>query len=235
MAYHLDPTRPIYIHQVNTLRTARTAGLFKAMQEECIPAYADHGLQLYGYWETAPGQGIGPETVEIWELPSFDAYSKFIGAAYSDRADPRLRKWFERRDEWISSIDSMLCISHPKSPTVAQLKANKTKAKLVVHEIVHTEPSRQLDYLDTMYKLWWKPVAEPGGRSLLGLMYSPWNNRRAINIWGMGEEWDNLPIIGKGSSFQSDEYYVWVSMVGHALRDDWVDRFLVPTSFSPVR
>ena len=232
---HIDATRPIYIQQINTLRNARTAELFAAMQSDCLPAYQENGLQLLGCWETAPGQGPGPEMVEIWELPSFDAYSKFVAAAHSPKGDPRLRKWFERRSEWIVSMDSMLCISHPATPTVAQLRASGARAKLVVHETVHCEPSRQLDYLDTMYKLWWKPVAEPGGRTLIGLLYSPWNNRRAINIWGVGEEWDNLPVIGTGGNFQSEAFDLWVHQVGHALRDDWVDRFLVPAPFSTIR
>jgi hypothetical protein len=66
------------------------------------------------------------------------------------------------------------------------------------------------------------------------LYYSPWNNRRAINIWGVGEEWDRLPLWGANYGYHSDEFTLWMTM-GHALRDDWNDRFMVPAPFSPIR
>lgn len=98
----------------------------------------------------------------------------------------------------------MLCISHPKSPTLAELRG--TKANLAIHEMVTCLPSRQFDYLDAIYKMWWKPVAEPGGRSLLGLLFSPWNSRRAINFWGVGESWDNLPIRRNRDAGHTDDW-----------------------------
>jgi len=234
MAYSMDGTRPVYIHQINKLRNARTGDLFQAMESDCLSLYKELGLELFACWESAPGQGIGPEMVEIWELPNFDAYTKFAAAAHAGKGDSRLRKWFERKSDWVESSDSMLCFSHPKSPTVADLRKSGVKAKLVIHEMVHTEPSRQLDYLEAIHKMWW-PVAEAGGRSLLGLFWSPWNNRRAINIWGVSESWDDLSImkLGKNDAYQSDALFLWMNM-GLALRDDWLDRFMVPAPFSTV-
>jgi len=235
-------SRPLYIHQISTLRSADTEALFGAMQSECLPAYQENGLRLHACWETAFGQGPGPEMIEIWELDNFDAHAKFLAAAHSPKGDPRIRKWFQRRSEWISSSDSMLCLAHSASPTSAELRAAKARAKVVVHETVHTVPSRQLDYLDTMYKLWWKPVAQPGGRTLIGLLYSPWNNRRAINIWGIGDEWEEVSAAGKGGAAvgqsgdaRAEAFDLWVNQVGHALRDDWTDRFVVPAPFCPIQ
>lgn len=228
-----DPARPVYIHTINKLRTARTADYHKALEAECLPAFREHGLDLHASWETGPGQGRGPETIEIWELRDFKVYSAFVAASHGDKADPRLQKWRETRDQWVAESDNMLCLPHPRSPTLAEIVANKTRAKLIVHEFVHTAPSMQAEYLDGIYRLWWK-VAEPAGRSLLGLYYSPWNNRRAINIWGVGKEWDNLPLWGANYSYDSDEFRLWMTM-GHALRDDWDDRFMVPAPYSPIR
>lgn len=240
MAISIDPTSRVYIHQINSLRSPNTAGLYAAMQSDCIPAFKEHGLELFAYWESAPGQGCWPETVEIWEMPSVDHYTRFIAASHSPKGDPRLRKWNEARGQWIERSDNMFCFPHPKSPSVADLRKAGTKAKLVVHEMVHTEPSKQLDYLEGIYNLWWKPVAEPSGRTLLGLLFSPWNNRRAINIWGCGDEWENITVIGAGKGKEKvydpdgPAWHTWMTM-GLALRDDWDDRFLVPAPFSPVR
>jgi hypothetical protein len=233
MAFTLDGSRPVYMHTINKLRNARTGDFFQAMESDCLPLYKKHGAELYACWESAPGQGIGHETVEIWELKSFDVYSKFVAAAHSPHGDKRFRKWFEKRAEWIDTMDNMLCIAHPNAPTLADFKKKKVKAKVAIHEMVTTKPSQQLDYLDAIYRMWW-PVAEKAGRSLLGLLYSPWNNRRAINIWGLGETWDKLPIMGKADAYQSDAFQLWMTM-GHALREDWNDRFLIPAPFAPVR
>src|SRR5690242_7852965 len=116
--YTLDFTRPIYIHQINRLRNGRIDELFQAVERECLPLYESHGLQLFGYWECAPGQGFTPETVEIWELKSFEDYQKFVAASHSEKGDPRLRKWAERRSEWIERSENVICLSHNASPTV---------------------------------------------------------------------------------------------------------------------
>jgi len=238
MAAAIDPNSRVYIHQINKLRGSRTTELYEAMQTECIPVYREHGLELFAYWESAPGQGYWPETVEIWELPSLTHYTRFIAASHSDRGDPRLSKWSEARGQWIEGSQNMFCFPHPKSPSISDLRQSGAKAKLVVHEMVHCEPSRQLDYLEGIFNLWWKPIAEPAGRTLLGLLFSPWNNRRAINIWGAGEEWDSLSVMGAGKGKVYDpngpDFHTWMTM-GLALRDDWDDRFLVPAAFSPLR
>jgi hypothetical protein len=233
MPISYDSSRPIYIHAINKLRSSDTEGLFSAMAQECLPLYAEHGIHLHSCWSNAIGQGQGPETIEVWEIENFDSYSAFLAANHSGKGDPRLAAWRRMRDEWINSSDEMLCLPHPKSPTIAELKAADMRAKLIVHEFVHTAPSMQPEYLDGVYRLWGK-VAQAADRTVLGLYYSPWNNRRAINIWGIGREWDDLPVWNSNFSYDSDEFKLWMTM-GHALRDNWDDRFMVPAPFSVAR
>ena len=231
MSIQYDPSRPVYIHVINKLRQP-ASDLFEAMEGEVLDCYAEHGLHLHSCWESGPGQGSAPETIEVWEMKDFSVYTAFVSASHGPGADPRLRAWQRGRGEWIAESDSMLCFAHPASPTIAELKQNNIKSKLVCHEYVHTLPSKQAEYLDAIYRMWWK-VAQKAGRSLLGLYFSPWNNCRAINIWGIGEEWDDIPLWGQAYD-DSDEFTLWMNM-GLALRDDWNDRFMVPAPFSVVR
>jgi hypothetical protein len=231
MPYSVDFTRPLYYHQINKLRSPRTHELFESMQRDCLPLYTTLGLQLVGYWESAPGQGHFPETVEVWELKGYEHYREFIASGYSEKADSRLRDWFEKRSQWVETSESMLCLPHAASPTAAALRA-KTKPKMIVHEIIRTQPSRQMDYLDALYKLWYRQVAEKGSRSVIGLYFPPWNNCTAVNIWGMKGDWNDLAVMGKGSDFQSELNELWMTL-GLALRDDWNDRLLIPAPFSP--
>jgi hypothetical protein len=232
MPFGYNPAQPIYIHVINKLRNFRYDEFFEAMTAECLPLYDEHGVRLHGCWESAPGQGQGPETIEVWELKDFDVYSRFLAASRSG-GDPRLRTWQRLRDEWVATNESMLCLPHPASPTTAQLAANGTKAKLVLHDDVHTNPSMQAEYLDGMMKHWWK-LAEGVGHVLIGLYYSPWHNRRAIRIQGMGPEWDDLRIWNQNYSGDTDDFRLWMSM-SLALRDDFNDRFMMPAPFSPIK
>ena len=233
MPLKYDPSRPIYIHVINKLRNSRIRELFAAMAAECLPVYAEHGAELHNCWQSAPGQGRGPETVEVWELKDFPAYTAFVAASHGDKADPRIEAWLRMRDEWVESYDAMLCMPHPASPTIAELKERGVKAKLVVHELVHTMSSKQGDYLDGLHKIW-GPVSRAAGRTLLALLYSPWNNRCAINIFGVGGELDDLPLWAGNYGHDKDEFQVWMTMA-HSLRDDYNDRFLVPAPFSTAR
>jgi hypothetical protein len=228
-----DPSRPIYIHAISKLRNADYDELYAAIEAECLPLYAEHGLHLHNCWESAPGQGESPELVEIWELKDFAAYTAFVAASHGTGRDPRLRAWQRLRADWVASSDSMLCLPHPVSPTTAELKAQGVKAKLVLHETIHTNPSGQADYLDAMVNMWWK-VADSVGHVVLALLWSPWNNRRAIKIQGMGPEWDDLRPWSTDYGEQNADFAMWMKMAP-ALRDDYNDRFLVPAPFSTAR
>jgi len=237
MAYQMDIQRPVYIHQTNKLRTSKTGPLFEAMERHCIPLFAKYGLHVHGCWESSLGSGPAPEMLLLWEMESFDTYGRFLAAAHGERGDPAIREWFHRSEEWIESSEGMLCMAHPNHPTIAEMKKANIHAKMCIHETVECKPSRGLDYLDAIYKMWW-PVARDGGRSLLGLLWSPWHNRRAINIWGWGSgDWgaNDLAVLGKNKDYLNDErLQLWMTM-GHALRDDWNDRFMVTAPFSPTR
>ncbi len=233
MSFGYDPARPIYIHAISKLRNANYDEFYAAIEAECLPIYAEHGLNLHCCWESAPGQGESPELVEIWELRDFAAYSAFVAASHGTGRDPRLRAWQRLRADWVSSSDSMLCLAHPVSPTIAELKERGVKAKLVLHETIHTNPSRQPDYLDAMVQMWWK-IAEGVGHTVLALLYSPWNNRRAIKIQGMGPEWDDLRPWSTDYGEHNADFAMWMKMAP-ALRDDYNDRFLVPAPFSTAR
>jgi len=160
-------------------------------------AHAEHGLHLHCCWESAPGQGESPELVEIWELRDFATYTAFVAASHGTGRDPRLRAWQRLRADWVASGDSMLCLPHPVSPTIAELKERGVKAKLV-------------------------------------LLYSPWNNRRAIKIQGMGPEWDDLRPWSTDYGEHNADFAMWMKMAP-ALRDDCNDGFLVPAPFSTAR
>jgi hypothetical protein len=233
MPFGYDPSRPIYIHAINKLRNANYEELYAAMEAECLPLYAEHGVHLHCCWESAPGQGESPEVVEVWELKDFPTYTAFVAASHGTGRDPRLRAWQRLRADWVASSDSMLCLPHPVSPTIAELKAQNVKAKLVLHEVIHTNPSMQADYLDGMVRMWWK-IADSAGHTVLALLYSPWNNRRAIKVQGMGPEWDDLRPWSTNYGSHSDDFRLWMTMAP-ALRDDYNDRFLVPAPFSTAR
>ena len=102
MGFGFDPSRPIYIHAINKLKNSRTDDLFTAMEAECLPVFAEHGVHLHSCWESAPGQGMSPESVEIWDLRDFATYEKFVAVSHGPGADPRIKAWKRTRDEWVA-------------------------------------------------------------------------------------------------------------------------------------
>src|ERR1035437_1642641 len=200
----------IYVHQINRLRPGALPGLYAATEETVLPLATRYDVRLLGYWEVLPSQGTWPETIAVWEFDDFAHYTKVLAAVHGTAHDSDARKWMEQRGEWIASTEGLLCYKSPASPTVEELVQKGLRAVLCCHEYVQCAPARQAEYLELVEEMWWKRVAEPGGRSLIGLFWSPWKNTRAINIWGQGETWEAVNPMGTGAVWERDRnFQVW--------------------------
>jgi hypothetical protein len=226
----------LYLHEIHKVKPGAMEGLLEAVERRYLPLAARHRIRMVGYWQVAPGQGQWPETVAVWELDDFAHYVELTRRTFSsEHVDKELRDWHYGLGEWIQSSEGLACVPSRLTPTVEQIRARGLKAKLCTHELVHCKPFRQAEYLSIVEEMWWKRVAQPAGRSLIGLYYSPWKNTRAINIWGQGEDWERCAPMGKGESWTSDPDVVLWQTLGREIRTDWDDRFLVPAPFSTVR
>ena len=229
-------TRKVYVHEINRLRSGGVGELYEAMERHCLPLYQKYDIELVGYWETVMGQGPWPETIAMWEFQSFDHYTRFIRDTY-EPADGNfaLREWLDAKSVWFADTDALLCFGADVTPTVAELRKSRLRAKMICHETVQTAPNRQAEYSELLTEMWWKRCAEPAGRSLIGLYYAPWKNTRAINIWGQGAEWDDVkPWGGADGWYETKDVQLW-STLGLEVRKDFDDRFAVPAPFSTVR
>jgi hypothetical protein len=224
----------LYWHEVHRVRPMRMSALLEAVEREFLPIAESYGMRQVGYWQVAPGLGTTPETVSVWELDDFGHYIDVVRQRFEgDRSD--LGQWFDGVGEWIETSESLLCFASELTPTVAQIKERNLRAKLCSHEMIQVQPARQAEYLRLCEEMWFRRVAEPAGRSIVGLYWSPWKNTRAICIWGQGEEWENVNPFGKEEAWVADtDFEIWQTL-GREIRTDWDDRFLVPTSFSTVR
>ena len=226
----------IYLHEMHRVRPGCMPDLFDAVETRFLPLAQRHDMRLVGYWQVPPGHGTSPTAVAVWELDDFAHYTRLLERMYGGRdSDPELRGWYEGTHEWIESTDGMICYPSRLTPSVAEITERGLNAKLCTHELIHCEPARQAEYLELCEEMWWRRVAEPAGRSLIGLYWSPWKNTRAICIWGQGAEWEDVNPYGDGESWESDvNMEIWQKL-GREIRKDWDDRFLVPAPFSTVR
>ena len=226
----------LYIHEIHKVKPGAMEGLLEAVERDYLPLAARYRIRMLGYWQVAPGQGSWPETVAVWELDDFAHYVEITKRTLGNgESDPALRNWHHGLGEWVTSSDALICLPSRLSPTVEQVTQRGMKAKMCTHEMIHCEPARQAEYLALVEEMWWKRVAEPSGRSLIGLYYSPWKNTRAVNIWGQGEEWDDVNPFGKSASWGEDTNVTLWQTLGREIRKDWDDRFIVPVSFSTIR
>jgi hypothetical protein len=225
----------IYVHQFNRIRDGKFDKLWEAVQETGLPVAEQLGVRLLGYWETVPTSGPWPEAVAVWEYDDFGHYIKVTEALHSAGREPAAKKWMEQRGEWITATDALVCYKSALSPTAEELHGSGLRAPFCTHEYVHCKPARQAEYLELLEEMWWRRVAEPAGRSIIGLYWSPWKNTRAINIWGQGETWEECNPMGKGAVWENDvNMKIWQT-IGQQIRTDWDDRFMVPAPFSPIR
>src|SRR5262245_44310674 len=226
----------IYLHELHKVRGGGMAGLLEAVERDYLPLAARHDIRLVGYWQVPPGHGTWPTAVAVWEYDDFGHYVRVLERMYGERdADPALRRWHEGLGGWVESSDGMVCYPSKLSPSVARIRERGRRATLCTHELVVCEPARQAEYLELCEEMWWRRVAEPSGRSLIGLYWSPWKNTRAICIWGQGASWEQVNPMGRSESWLSDvDHHIW-QRLGREIRKDWDDRFLVPAPFSTVR
>ena len=226
----------IYLHEMHRVKAGQLDGLLEAVEREYLPLAEKHGIRQVGYWQVPPGHGTWPTTVAVWELDDFLHYTRVLSRLYGDRdPDPELRAWHEGLGRFVESTDGMVCYPSKLTPTVAQIRERGMRAALCSHELVHCEPARQAEYLELCEEMWWRRVAEPSGRSLIGLYWSPWKNTRAICIWGQGESWDDVAPYGREESWKANvDFDIWQKL-GREIRKDWDDRFLVPAPFSTIR
>jgi len=224
----------LYWHEINRVRPGKMAELLGAVEREFVPMSETYGMRQVGYWHVAPGLGTTPETVAVWELDDFGHYVEVVRQRFEGK-NADLGQWFDGVGEWVTSSESLLCFPSELTPTVAQIKERKLAAKLCSHEMIQVQPARQAEYLRLCEEMWFRRVAEPAGRSIVGLYWSPWKNTKAICIWGQGEEWDLVNPFGKEEAWVADkDFEIWQTL-GREIRTDWDDRFLVPVSFSTVR
>lgn len=225
----------IYVHQFNTVRDGKFAALYKALEESGLPVVERLGVRLYGYWETLPSQGRWPLAIAVWEFDDFGHYVGATEAMHGTGREPDAAQWAEHRGEWISATDALVCYKSGLTKTAAEHAAAGTSAVLCCHEYVHCMPARQAEYLETLEEMWWRRVAEPAGRSLIGLFWSPWKNARAINIWGQGATWEASNPMGTANVWEHDKNVDLWQRLGQQIRTDWDDAFMVPAPFSPIR
>jgi hypothetical protein len=223
----------LYWHEVNRVRPGQAGALLEAVEKDFLPLAQSVGMRMVGYWQVAPGLGTSPETVAVWELDDFGHYVNVVRERFEGGGP--LGAWFEGQGEWVLSSEGLLCFPSALTPTVAEINARGLRAKLCSHEMIHVQPARQAEYLALAEEMWFRRVAEPAGRSIVGLYWSPWKNTRAICIWGQGAEWEDVNPFGKEAAWSADtDFQIWQTL-GREIRTDWDDRFLVPTSFSTVR
>jgi hypothetical protein len=226
----------IYLHEMHRLRPGQQAGLLDAVERDYLPLAQRHDVRLVGYWTVPPGHGTWPTAVGVWEFDDFGHYTRWLERMHGGRgADPELRRWFDGTAAWVESTDGMVCYPSKLTPTVAQIRERGLRAVFCTHELVQCEPARQAEYLELCEEMWWRRVAEPAGRSLIGLYWSPWKNTRAICIWGQGASWEQVNPMGRADAWLTDvDHHIW-QRLGREIRKDWDDRFLVPARFSTVR
>ena len=225
----------LYLHEIHTLKPGELASLFEAVEGDYLPLAARHGIRLVGYWQVAPGQGTVPQAVGVWELDDFAHYVRVQSRLFGDEdPDPELRAWHEGLGRFVTSTDGLVCLPSKLTPTVAQIRERGLRAVFCTNELVHTEPARQAEYLALCEEMWWRRVAEPSGRSLIGLYWSPWKNTRAVCIWGQGARWEDVAPYGRDESWRMDADHVVWQTLGREIRKDWDDRFLVPAPFSTI-
>jgi hypothetical protein len=224
----------LYWHEVNRVRPGKAPALLEAVERDFLPIAERYGMRQVGYWQVAPGLGPSPETIAVWELDDFGQYVDVVRQRF-EGATHDLGAWFDGLGEWVVSTESLLCFPSAMTPTVAQIKERGLRAKLCSHEMIQVQPARQAEYLRLCEEMWFRRVAEPAGRSIIGLYWSPWKNTKAICIWGQGEEWEDVNPFGKEEAWAADtDFEIWQTL-GREIRTDWDDRFLVPTTFSTVR
>lgn len=226
----------LYLHEIHRVRPGRLPGLLDAVERDWLPIAGRHGIRLVGYWQVPPGQGTWPETVAVWELDDFAHYVEVTRRGYDlDGVDAELRGWHDNLGEWVDHTDGLVCFKSELSPTVSEIRERGLRARMCSHEMVHCAPARQAEYLALCEEMWFRRVAEPAGRSIVGLYWSPWKNTRAVCIWGQGAEWPDVNPFGRQESWTRDrDFAVWQTL-GREIRTDWDDRFLVPAPFSTVR
>ena len=175
----------LYWHETNRVRPTRMGALLEAVETDFLPIAESYGMRQVGYWQVAPGLGATPETVAVWELDDFGHYVDVVRQRFEGTKGD-LAQWFDGVGEWVETSESLLCFPSELTPTVAQIKERNLRAKLCSHERIHVQPARQAEYLRLCEEMWFRRVAEPAGRSIVGLYWSPWKNTRGHLHLGPG-------------------------------------------------
>jgi hypothetical protein len=221
----------IYLHEINRVKSGKLREFLQAVESQYLPLVAEYDVRLAGYWETIPSQGWWPETVAVWELDDFAHYFRLLERQYSEtNRDPRLDEWQKHRGSLIEYTEGLVCQKSGSTPDASETRRRSLRTKMCLHEMVHCAPARQAEYLAILEEMWWRRVAEPSGRSLIGLYWSGWKNTRAINIWGQGDEWDSMALLHPWSDEHAYGAQLWQTL-GREIRTDWDDRFMVPVRF----
>jgi NIPSNAP len=224
----------VYIHETTHVRAGSTDRFVEKFTDHYQPAMEKQGARLFGIWESSALNGSWPEITTIWEI---DSYQHFSRLAAGRHRDPETRKIFQ---QWMGLLGDMdgkgegrLVYGSPGMKTVEQRKTEGFKTTVLIQEIMQTKPGRQRDYIEQL-EYAYVPWSERTGKKWLGSFTTVFRCDEVIHYWACEGGWDVFANHYPSWGDKPDaDIKSWMQLAP-ALRQSWDDTFLQSLPPNPL-
>jgi hypothetical protein len=202
----------LYLHETVDVRVEHVDEFGPRLAEVYRPVMEAAGARLVALWETVPLFLPWPQFICLWEIDTIADIGHLLRAQYQDKRDG-FAAWRAELGQMSTRTEGRMLTPSPKTPSLAELGERTISLATCVHEWIETAQNQGENYcrqLETRYA----PFAPMFNRVFVGTYHEIWNNKEAINIWALPDEFTVFPggQITANNLSASEDIESWIVM-----------------------
>jgi hypothetical protein len=208
----------LYLHETTDVRPDLVEEFGPSLAALYRPAMEAAGARFVALWETVPMCLPWPRFVCLWEVDGIGAVNTLLRDRCSTHRDA-FGRWRHELGRLSTRVEGRMLTPSASSLTVAQLRDGGPALNTIVHEWIEVPQNQGENYCKQL-EARYAPYAGIFNRTFVGTYHEVWNNKEAINIWALPDEYTVFPggEITANNVTASEEIESWI-VLSVGLRD----------------
>jgi hypothetical protein len=157
------------------------------------PAMESAGARCVALWETVALFHPWPQFIALWELDGVDAVSSLFGAQQTRKKDKgAFAAWRRELGRLATRSEGRMLSPSAGTPPLKSHKRAKLVLDTCLHEWITTVQNKADQYCKQLEAIY-VPHCHLFNRAFVGTYHNVWNNKEAINLWTLPDEFTVYP------------------------------------------
>jgi hypothetical protein len=202
----------LYLHETVDVHPGLVEEFGPSLKAHYRPPMEASGARFVALWETVSICLPWPRFVCLWEVDGIGAVNDLLKTQQTTRGED-FRRWRRELGRLATRVEGRMLTPSASSLTAAQLRAGGPPLNTVVHEWIEVPQNQGENYCKQL-EARYAPYAGIFNRQFVGTYHEVWNNKEAINIWTLPDEFTVFPggEITANNLTASTEIESWIVM-----------------------